>query len=66
MKIILQCLIIYRLYKVVNNEKTQYKIMKNEMEKHNNITYNNNTQKTNIFGQKYCKHELTYFGIHYG
>lgn len=38
------------LYKVVNNEKTQYKIMKNEMEKHNNITYNNNnSQETNIY-----------------
>lgn len=49
------------MYKVVNNEKTQYKIMKNEMEKHNNsITYNNNTQENNIFSHKYCKHVFHY------
>jgi len=30
--------------------------MKNEMEKHNNITYNNNTQENNIiFNHKYRK-----------
>lgn len=35
--------------------------MKNEMEKHNNITYNNNTQENNIiFNHKYCKHVFQY------